>query len=163
MSARDELFHFATTQSMASEEMAERLLAKFRAEALAGAKLSADLAEEDYRRMVSAASQLQKELRARVAELEAAAVCPSVARAYGSKCVLPVRHRGDHQNEAKWHYWSDEHARPMPPRQAEDPHDSPLHHNYAESRDLPFIPQQVTGRCSQGHLFEDCTCGGTAQ
>lgn len=49
---------------------------------------------------------------------------------------------------------------PVPqPRQPEDPHDSPLHHDYAESRDLP-IPRQVTGRCPKGHTFEDCTCGG---
>lgn len=47
-------------------------------------------------------------------------------------------------------------------RQAEDPHDSPLRHDYALGRDLPFIPQQVTGRCPQGHTFEDCTCGGAA-
>ncbi|MGW1122830.1 hypothetical protein ACWD5B_37925 [Streptomyces tanashiensis] len=45
-------------------------------------------------------------------------------------------------------------------RQAEDPHTSDLHHDYALGRDLPFIPQQVTGRCPKGHTFEDCTCGG---
>lgn len=45
-------------------------------------------------------------------------------------------------------------------RQVEDPHDSPLHHDYAESRDLP-IPRQVTGRCPKCNgTFEDCTCGG---
>lgn len=48
-------------------------------------------------------------------------------------------------------------------RQAEDPHDGPLHHDYNLGRDdLRFIPQQVTGRCPQGHTFEDCTCGGAA-
>ncbi|MEU0317092.1 hypothetical protein [Nocardioides sp. NPDC006273] len=46
-------------------------------------------------------------------------------------------------------------------RQAEDPHDSVLHHDYALGRDLPAIPHQSTGRCPEGHLFEDCTCGGT--
>jgi len=46
-------------------------------------------------------------------------------------------------------------------RQPEDPHDSPLHHDYALGRDdLRFIPRQTTGRCPQGHTFEDCTCGG---
>lgn len=48
-------------------------------------------------------------------------------------------------------------------RQAEDPHDGPLHHDYNLGRDdLRFIPQQVTGRCPKGHTFEDCTCGGAA-
>ncbi|MFE2326078.1 hypothetical protein ACFXD5_19485 [Streptomyces sp. NPDC059385] len=51
-------------------------------------------------------------LRMRVAELEGAAVCPSVARVYGSRCVLPVRHRGDHRNADSWHYWDDSHAVP---------------------------------------------------
>jgi hypothetical protein len=46
-------------------------------------------------------------------------------------------------------------------RQPEDPHDGPNHHDYALSRDLPLIPRQVTGRCPNGHTFEDCTCGGT--
>ncbi|MFE1272111.1 hypothetical protein [Streptomyces sp. NPDC058758] len=100
-------------------------------------------------------------LRARVAELEGAAICPSIARLHGSKCVLPVRHRGDHRNESKRHYWSDDYAVPRQ-RQPEDPHDSVLHHDYALGRDLPTIPRQSTGRCPQGHTFEDCTCGGTA-
>lgn len=80
-------------------------------------------------------------LRARIAELETAAVCPSVARLRGSKCVLPVRHRGDHQDETKRHYWSDDYAVPRQ-RQVEDPHDGPLHHDYALGRDLPAIPHQ---------------------
>ncbi|MFJ8301555.1 hypothetical protein ACIQ9R_37400 [Streptomyces sp. NPDC094447] len=46
-------------------------------------------------------------------------------------------------------------------RQAEDPHESPLHHDDALSRDLP-IPHQTTGRCPRcTGTFEDCTCGGT--
>ena len=50
---------------------------------------------------------------------------------------------------------------PVPlPRQTEDPHDGPNHHDYALGRDLPTIPRQTTGRCPQGHTFEDCTCGG---
>lgn len=98
----------------------------------------------------------------RVAELEAAAVCPSVARLYGSTCVLPVRHRGDHRDETKRHYWSDEYAAPAQPRQSEDPHTSELHHDYVLGRDDLAIPRQVTGRCPNGHTFEDCTCGGAA-
>lgn len=50
----------------------------------------------------------------RVEELTNAATCPSVARAYGSQCVLPVRHRGDHRNAARDHYWDDTHAVPSP-------------------------------------------------
>ena len=99
--------------------------------------------------------------QARVAELEGAAICPSIARLHGSKCVLPVRHRGDHGNESKRHYWSDDYAVPRQ-RQPEDPHDSVLHHDYALGRDLPAIPRQTTGRCPKGHTFEDCTCGGAA-
>lgn len=34
-------------------------------------------------------------------------------------------------------------------RQSEDAHTS----------ELPTIPRQTTGRCPQGHTFEDCTCG----
>lgn len=84
-------------------------------------------------------------LRARIAELEGAATCPSVARIGGSKCVLPVRHRGDHRDETKRHYWSDDYAVPRQ-RQLEDPHDGPNHHDYALSRDLPFIPNQQDRR-----------------
>lgn len=131
-----------------------------------------------------AAVQLRVQ-RDRIAELEAAAVCPSVARLRGSRCVLPVRHRGDHQDETKRHYWSDEYAVPQQrqaedphnsiprfsaseiarwqARQQEDPHTSELHHDYTLGRDdVRFIPQQVTGRCPKGHTFEDCTCGGAA-
>lgn len=50
------------------------------------------------------------ELRKRVAQLEEAAVCPSAAPAFGSRCVLPVRHHGDHRNAARNHYWDDSHA-----------------------------------------------------
>lgn len=46
-------------------------------------------------------------------------------------------------------------------RQQEDPHSSELHHDYVLGRELPFIPGQTTGRCPNGHTFEDCTCGGT--
>lgn len=48
-------------------------------------------------------------------------------------------------------------------RQQEDPHDGPLHHDYALGRDLPAIPHQTTGRCPVCRgTFEDCTCGGAA-
>ena len=56
----------------------------------------------------------------------------------------------------------DAHSNLVPCRQQEDPHDGPLHHDYALGRDLPTIPHQTTGRCPQGHTFEDCTCGGAA-
>lgn len=54
-------------------------------------------------------------LRKRLAELEGAAKCPSVAPAYGSRCALPVRHHGDHRNAARNHYWDDTHAAPVDP------------------------------------------------
>lgn len=60
---------------------------------------------------------------------------------------------------------SDADGRPSIPRQRqqEDPHESELHHTYELGRDdLRFIPGQTTGRCPQGHTFEDCTCGGAA-
>jgi len=160
------------------------------------ARLRARIAELEAERhstneaLSDAAVQLRVQ-RDRIAELEAALVCPSVASLYGSKCVLPIRHSGDHQNETKRHYWSDDYAVPqqrgmgpgerrlaertfseleathwkrlgIDPPQQEDPHDRPLHHDYAVPRDLPFIPGQTTGRCAQGHTFEDCTCGGAA-
>ncbi|MFE5563336.1 hypothetical protein [Streptomyces sp. NPDC056544] len=37
---------------------------------------------------------------------------------------------------------------PKPQRQAEDPHASPLHHDYALGRDLPAIPHQQDRRAS---------------
>lgn len=50
-----------------------------------------------------------------------------------------------------------------PPRQLEDPHTSPLHHDYVLPRDLPTVPRQTTGRCPNcAGTFEDCTCGGAA-
>ncbi|MFJ5785398.1 hypothetical protein [Streptomyces hydrogenans] len=85
---------------------------------------------DDALKLITPAAEVAA-LRARVAELEAAAICSSVARLHGSKCVLPVRHRGDHQDETKRHYWSDDYAVPQQ-RQAEDPHDNPR----------PSVPQQ---------------------
>ncbi|MFC8862703.1 hypothetical protein [[Kitasatospora] papulosa] len=93
-------------------------------------------------------------LRARVSELEAEAVCPSqMTTSEGtSKCAQRPGHRGDHRNGAKDHYWNNDFTdasrdrrsgadaarRMIRDRQtAEDPHDSPLHHAYAVSRDLP--------------------------
>ncbi|MFF2411814.1 hypothetical protein [Streptomyces sp. NPDC058092] len=54
----------------------------------------------------------ETKLRARVAELEGAANCSSeITTSLGtSECALPVRHRGDHRNAEKNHYWSDEFA-----------------------------------------------------
>jgi len=48
-------------------------------------------------------------------ELTQDAQCPSVARTFGSQCALPVRHRGDHCNAARNHYWDDVHAVPSAP------------------------------------------------
>lgn len=70
MSARDELRDCFLSDSRDRFEAAANA---YRDEVLAEAKLSAELAEEDYRRVVGAASQLEKNLRARIAELETAA------------------------------------------------------------------------------------------
>lgn len=55
-------------------------------------------------------------LREQLAKLETAAVCPSAcssaASASASRCVLPVRHHGDHRNAERNHYWDDSHAVP---------------------------------------------------
>ncbi|WP_148838413.1 hypothetical protein [Streptomyces sp. sk2.1] len=86
-------------------------------------KRSAVLAEEDYQRIVRGACQVESQLRARVAELEAAQHCPSqMTTSLGtSQCALPVRHQGDHRNAAKNHFWSDDYAdatRIRPPGEA---------------------------------------------
>nr|WSX25508.1 hypothetical protein OG690_38135 [Streptomyces tubercidicus] len=52
------------------------------------------------------------ELKQRITDLENAATCPSVAKAGGTRCVLPIRHQGDHRDPDKRHFWSDEHAVP---------------------------------------------------
>lgn len=61
-------------------------------------------------------------LRARVAELEGQANCPSQMRVSSgtSRCALLVRHGGDHRNSEKNHYWSDEYADAARVRPAED-------------------------------------------
>lgn len=47
---------------------------------------------------------------------ETAAACPSTCSSSvfpsASRCVLPVRHRGDHRNLERNHYWDDSHALP---------------------------------------------------
>ena len=80
-------------------------------------------------------------LRARVAELEAQANCPSqmTVSSGTSRCALPVRHGGDHRNAEKNHHWSDEYDDAARVRPVEDPHDSPLHHSYALGLDLPEV------------------------
>ncbi|WP_399559197.1 hypothetical protein OH809_45325 (plasmid) [Streptomyces sp. NBC_00873] len=57
------------------------------------------------------AAEMQQ-LRDRVAELETQSTCLSqMTTSLGtSTCALPARHRGDHRNAAKNHYWSDEYA-----------------------------------------------------
>ncbi|MGW7398089.1 hypothetical protein ACWGH7_16510 [Streptomyces cyaneofuscatus] len=75
MSARDDLYLFAMTgkvQENGNRQMAVQKLDAYRDELLAGTKLSAELAEDDYRRIVRAASQMEQNLRARISELEAA-------------------------------------------------------------------------------------------
>ncbi|GGV46235.1 hypothetical protein [Streptomyces spectabilis] len=52
-----------------------------------------------------------RRLRARNAELEGAATCPSVSRR-GTHCSLPIRHRGDHRTADKRHYWDDSYSVP---------------------------------------------------
>ncbi|MFD7609651.1 hypothetical protein [Streptomyces sp. NPDC059828] len=72
--ARDELYLFAMVgkvQEDGNRQMAVRKLDAYRDELLADAKRSAALAEEDYQRVVRAASQMEETLRARIAELEA--------------------------------------------------------------------------------------------
>lgn len=95
-----------------------------------------------------------EKLRARVAELEALTpapiqTCQTCGAGYdlGEPCSVCAFHVLMELAEKKQ-------------RQAEDPHSSDLHHDYALGRDLPFVPRQVTGRCPKGHTFEDCTCGG---
>ncbi|MFE1272092.1 hypothetical protein [Streptomyces sp. NPDC058758] len=56
-SARTQLFHFSTTQSMASEEMAERLLAELRADVL---REAADRATAKYGATNRAAADLRR-------------------------------------------------------------------------------------------------------
>ena len=86
-------------------------------------------------------------LRARVAELEAQLPAVQEPENPFRPCGCPKRF--------------DRHAWGCP-TVPEDPHNGPNHHDYALGRDLPFIPQQVTGRCPNGHTFEDCTCGGAS-
>ncbi|MFF3547132.1 hypothetical protein ACFYXD_35505 [Streptomyces platensis] len=58
------------------------------------------------------ANRERDELKQRIAALEDAAICPSVAKLYGTRCTLPVRHRGEHQDPEKRQFWTDEHAAP---------------------------------------------------
>ena len=81
LSARDSLYLYAMVGKVkddSNSQMAVRKLDAYREEILAEAKLSAALAEEDYQRVVRAASQLEKNLRARIAELEAVQQQPAV-------------------------------------------------------------------------------------
>lgn len=103
-------------------------------------------------------------LRARVAELEALPSRAAVLREAADAIVADNDRQLWATKPGK--HWAADLLRRMadgkPPRQPEDPHDGPLHHDYALGRDLPAIPHQTTGRCPKGHTFEDCTCGGTA-
>jgi hypothetical protein len=68
------------------------------------------------RHLTAEIAELQAKLSAReryVQHLQSATVCPSTATAMTvgtSRCALPIRHRGDHQNASKNHFWSDEYA-----------------------------------------------------
>lgn len=92
-----------------------------------------------------AAEQLRVQ-RDRIAELEAAVKPLPVVE----NC--PICGEGlDDENISDFcsDQCSDEYAalvQPVPQqRQQEDPHDSPLHHDYADSRDLPFVPNPRNG------------------
>ena len=92
-------------------------------------------------------------LRARVTELEGGpddAVCASATRTH--VCVRDENHPGQHRasdGRTLWprlaaprdlHPGADTARRMIRDRQTtEDPHDSPLHHTYAEGRDLPEV------------------------
>lgn len=86
-------------------------------------------------------------LRAQVAELEAQLPAVQEPENPFRPCGCPKRF--------------DRHAWGCPPV-PEDPHTSDLHHDYALGRDDLAIPRQTTGRCPNGHTFEDCTCGGAS-
>lgn len=66
------------------------------------------MAHEELRK----AEAERDELKKRVTSLEGAAICPSVAKLYDTRCTLPIRHRGDHRDSEKRQYWSDDHAVP---------------------------------------------------
>lgn len=177
MSARQEAVQ-AFVNGGWSEQIAREIVASVRAEAMAEAKVSAELAEEDYRRMVGAASQLEKQLRARIAELEAAVAQvgtdfykPGMTYTavetpdYGWKfrCDVVTTHPEDGERTAlgwrffggvwdSYSYGEDdwglyalaEVATESP--QPEDPHSSPLHHDYELGRDdLRFNPEKPSG------------------
>ncbi|MGW1949944.1 hypothetical protein ACWCRC_37265 [Streptomyces sp. NPDC001940] len=49
-------------------------------------------------------------VRAELAEAKRASHCQSVAAINGARCALPVHRHGDHENEKRTHFWSDEFA-----------------------------------------------------
>ncbi|MGW4703731.1 hypothetical protein [Streptomyces sp. NPDC004285] len=173
MSAREELFR-RVAGAFLSEERANKLIDAVVDEALSDAaeqlRVQRDrIAElEDYERL--SPQQCPKGLHAdwlidseyahacpwcRIAELEALTpapiqTCQTCGAGYdlGQPCSVCAFHVLMAIAEKQQ-------------RQAEDPHDGPNHHDYALGRDLPFIPQQVTGRCPRcTGTFEDGTCGG---
>ncbi|MFB8035910.1 hypothetical protein ACFC5Z_23765 [Streptomyces sp. NPDC056004] len=117
---------------------------------VAGLERSAVLAEEDYRRVVRGACQVESQLRARVAELETAqtaALAPHVLYPDSAHC----RADGDP--------WPCPTVTALVPAAApvEDPHDSPLHHTYETGRDLPSMTadEAATGDAQQLARLED--------
>jgi hypothetical protein len=92
-----------------------------------GGNLAMEIADapDNIRQLFASVDQLRAELAEATIKLEIAerqnrelaqaAQCPSVARTFGSQCALPVRHRGDHRNATRNHYWDDIHAVPSTP------------------------------------------------
>ncbi|MEV4970628.1 hypothetical protein [Streptomyces scopuliridis] len=73
---------------------------------------AAHASEAILQQQIDAQAKEIDRLRAQVADLEGAAVCPSRITTWlrTAECVMPVRHKGDHRNATKNHYWDDEHA-----------------------------------------------------
>lgn len=87
-------------------------------------------------------------LQARVAELEALPSRAAVLREAADAIVADNDRQLWATKPGK--HWAADLLRRMadgkPPRQPEDPHDGPLHHDYALGRDLPTIPHQQDRR-----------------
>ncbi|MGY5048235.1 hypothetical protein ACWDE0_21785 [Streptomyces sp. 900105755] len=118
---------------------------------------------------LSEAAEALRANRDRIAELEAAVNCQSIAAMNGARCSLPVRHRGDHRTDDKRQYWSDEFAVHISAEDVapqveklrallavqrgplEDPHDGPLAHSDRVGRALP--QREDPARCLKTHRF----------
>lgn len=148
-----ELVELRARVSTLSDELSGACLARYEEEQ-ENARLLAE--RHSTNEALSDAVEALKVQQARIAELEALTpapiqTCQTCGAGYdlGQPCSVCAFHVLMEIAEKKQ-------------RQQEDPHTSELHHDYALGRDLPFVPQQLTGRCPKGHTFEDCTCGGAA-